>query len=171
MAKDKQPQDSEWASLREAQSLTLALPETGQAVITDIGDANDIHPQNKQDVGFRLALIALNKTYKANSITYSGPTFKAMNIIGNQISIEFNNVAEGLIVENKYGNIEGFSVASANKKFEWARAYLDGGNKIIVTCDNISKPVAVRYSWSNNPDVNLFNSKGLPTAPFRTDDW
>lgn len=171
MAKNKQPQDSEWASLREAQSLTLALPETGQAVITDIGDANDIHPQNKQDVGLRLALIALNKTYKANSITCSGPTFKAMNIIGDQISIEFDNVAEGLIVENKYGNIEGFSVAGTDKKFEWARAYLDGGNKIIVTCDNISNPVAVRYSWSNNPDVNLFNSKGLPTAPFRTDDW
>lgn len=170
MSKDKIPQESEWAELREAQALTLSLPQTAQAVITDIGEENDIHPRNKQDVGLRLALIALKKTYGMDSIVCSGPTFKSMNIIGSKAYIEYNNVGQGLLVNNKYGYIEGFAIAGADKKFEWAKAYLDG-DKVIVFSSNVSKPVAVRYSWSDNPDVNLFNTRGLPAAPFRTDDW
>lgn len=168
MAKDQQPEDSQWAELREAQDMTLSLPNTGQAVITDIGDEADIHPRNKQDVGLRLALIALNKDYGREDIIYSGPTFKSMEIVGNRAIISFDNIGKGLLVKNKYGYIEGFAIAGNDNKFVWARAFLDG-NKVIVENDKIAKPVSVRYSWSNNPDVNLFNSTGLPAAPFRTD--
>lgn len=170
MAKDNIPKDSEWAELREAQTMTLSLPQTGQAVITDIGDGDDIHPRNKQDVGLRLALIALNKNYGKTDIVYSGPTFKAMNIEGNKAVIEYNNIGQGLSVNNKYGYIEGFAIAGADQKFEWAKAYFDG-NKVVVYSDKVANPVAVRYSWSNNPYVNLFNKEGLPAAPFRTDNW
>lgn len=169
MSKDKIPQESEWASLREAQTLALSLPQTGQAVTTDIGDADDIHPRNKQDVGLRLALIALNKTYGMNNIVTTGPAFKSMSIVGNKVTIEYDNVAQGLIVNNKYGYIEGFAVAGADQKFVWAQAFLDG-DKVVVSSVQVLNPVAVRYSWSNNPDVNLFNSSGLPAVPFRTDN-
>lgn len=167
LSKDKIPQESEWAELREAQSMTLSLPKTGQAVITDIGEENDIHPRNKQDVGLRLALIALNKTYGKN-VVCSGPTFKSMNIESNKIIIDFDNIDGGLQVNNKYGYIEGFAIAGADKKYEWAKAYLEG-DKVVVVSDHITNPVSVRYSWSDNPDVNLFNGNGLPAAPFRTD--
>lgn len=168
MAKDTQPEDSKWAELREAQAMTLSLPNTGQAVITDIGDGADIHPRNKQDVGLRLALIALNKDYGKSDIVYSGPTFKKMEISGDKAIIYFDNIGKGLSVKSKYGYIEGFAIAGADNKFVWAKAYLDG-DKVIVTSDKITNPAAVRYSWSNNPDVNLFNSEELPAAPFRTD--
>jgi sialate O-acetylesterase len=170
MAKDDVPRDSEWAELREAQTMTLSLPQTGQAVITDIGDADDIHPGNKQDVGLRLALNALYKDYGKKDLVYSGPVFKSMSITGNKAIIEFNNIGKGLVVKNKYGYIEGFTIAGADKKFKWAQAYLDG-KKVIIYSDNVSNPVAIRYSWENNPDVNLFNKEGLPAAPFRTDNW
>lgn len=168
MAKDDVPQDSDWAELREAQSMTLSLPKTGEAVITDIGEANDIHPRNKQDVGLRLALNALNKDYGKTDIIYSGPTFKSMEVDGDKAIISFNNIGKRLNSTSKYGYIEGFAIAGADNKFVWAKAYIEG-DKVIVYSDNISKPVSVRYSWSNNPDVNLFNSEGLPAAPFRTD--
>lgn len=169
-AKDDKPVNSEWAELREAQTMTLSLPQTGDAVITDIGDADDIHPRNKQDVGLRLALIALNKDYGKKDIVYSGPTFKAMNIEGNKAIISYNNTGKGLYVKNKYGYVEGFAIAGADQKFEWAKAYIDG-DKVVVYSEKIANPVAVRYSWANNPDVNLFNEEGLPAAPFRTDNW
>lgn len=169
-AKDAMPQKSEWAELREAQAMALVLPQTGQAVITDIGDADDLHPRNKQEVGLRLALIALNKSYGIKDVVCSGPIFKSMNIVGNKMYIEYDQIGKGLLVKNKYGYIEGFAVAGADRRFEWAKAYLDG-NKIVVFADNIAHPVAVRYSWSDNPDVNLFNENGLPAVPFRTDDW
>jgi sialate O-acetylesterase len=170
MAKDTVPTESGWAELREAQTMTLSLPQTGQAVITDIGDADDIHPRNKQDVGLRLALIALNKDYGKKDIVYSGPAFKTMNINGDKAVIEFSNADKGFVVKNKYGYIDGFAIAGADKKFVWAKAYIDG-NKIVVSSDQVQNPVAVRYSWGNNPDVNLFNTEGLPAIPFRTDNW
>ena len=170
MAKDNVPKDSEWAELREAQTMTLSLPQTGEAVITDIGDADDIHPRNKQDVGLRLALNALNKDYGRKDIAYSGPVFKTMNINADKAVIEFSNADNGFIVKNKYGYIEGFAIAGADKKFVWAKAYIEEG-RIVVCSDQVKNPVAVRYSWSNNPDVNLFNKGGLPAAPFRTDNW
>ncbi|MDR1518008.1 MAG: sialate O-acetylesterase [Dysgonamonadaceae bacterium] len=169
MAKDNEPAESGWAALREAQTMTLSLPNTGQAVITDIGDGADIHPRNKQDVGLRLALIALNKTYGKKSVVYSGPTFKSMEIKGNDAVITFDNIAKGLVCTNKYGYVEGFAIAGADNKFHWAKAYIEG-NKVVVSSDKVAKPVAVRYQWSNNPDVNLFNSEGLPAGAFKTDE-
>lgn len=168
MGKDNEPQDSQWAELREAQTMTLSLPQTGQAVITDIGQAEDIHPRNKQDVGLRLALNALNKDYGMSDIVYSGPTYKSMQIEGNKIIISFDNVGSGLVVKNKYGYIEGFAIAEKGGKFYWAKAYLDG-NDVVVYSSKVVHPAEVRYSWSNNPDVNLYNKEGLPAVPFRTD--
>lgn len=170
MAKKEEPQNSEWAKLREAQSMTLSLPETGQAVITDIGDGDDIHPRNKQDVGMRLALIALHKTYGVKNLVCSGPEFKSMKILGNKVYIEYEHIGNGLLVKNKYGYIEGFSIAGSDQKFEWAQAYLEG-DRVIVTSGRVAHPIAVRYCWADNPDVNLFNKEGLPAVPFRTDQW
>ncbi|WP_029906906.1 sialate O-acetylesterase [Prevotella sp. 10(H)] len=168
MAKDAEPKDSDWAELREAQTMTLSLPKTGEAVITDIGEAYDIHPRNKQDVGLRLALNALYKDYGKTDVVYSGPTFKAMEIKGNKAVISYDNIGKGLKTTSKYGYVEGFAIAGSDNKFVWAKAYIDG-DKVVVYSDNISNPVSVRYSWSNNPDVNLFNVEDLPAAPFRTD--
>ncbi len=166
-AKDKTPIDSEWAELREAQTLTLSLPSTGQAVITDIGEANDIHPRNKQDVGYRLALIALNQTYGKECV-YQGPTYRSMSIQGHKAILHFDAVEGGLHTPNKYGYVEGFSIAGSDGKFVWAKAYIDG-DKVIVYQDSIPSPVMIRYAWSDNPDVNLYNGFGLPAVPFRTD--
>lgn len=168
MAKDEQPQESKWAELREAQNMTLSLPYTGQAVITDIGDPKDIHPRNKQDVGARLALIALNKDYGRSDIIYSGPTFNKMEISDNKATIYLNNIEKGLKVSDNNQSIKGFAIAGADNRFVWAKAYLDG-DKVIVESPEVPNPISVRYSWSNNPEVNLFNSEGLPAAPFRTD--
>lgn len=169
MGKDKSPAESQWAELREAQTLTLSLPKTGQAVIIDVGDSYDIHPLNKKEVGRRLALVALNQSYGKDNI-YSGPTFKAMEKNGNKFVLSFNTYGSELRVSNKYGYIEGFSIAGNDKIFRWAKAYLKD-NKIEVWNDEIKDPVAIRYGWGNNPDINLFNSEGLPVAPFRTDNW
>lgn len=165
------PAADSWAELREAQTLTLSVKNTGQAIATDIGDANDIHPRNKQDVGKRLAYIALHKDYGMTDIIYSGPTYKSMTLQNNRIIITFDNIASGLKVMNKYGYIEGFTIAGADQRFIWAKAYLEGKDKVVVYSDKIKAPVAVRYCWSSNPDVNLFNSADLPAAPFRTDNW
>ncbi len=168
---EKPPVADNWAELRESQTMTLSLEHTGQAVTADIGDANDIHPKNKQDVGLRLAYIALNKDYNMTDIICSGPTYKTMKINRDRIIIEFDNIGSGLIITSKYGYIEGFSIAGTNQKFVWANAKLEGKNRVIVYSNEIKKPVAVRYCWSGNPDVNLFNSAGLPATPFRTDQW
>lgn len=165
------PAADSWAELREAQTRTLSVKNTGQAIATDIGDANDIHPRNKQDVGKRLACIALHKDYGMTDIIYSGPTYKSMTLQNNRIIITFDNIASGLKVMNKYGYIEGFTIAGADQNFIWAKAYLEGKDKVVVYSDKIKTPVAVRYCWSINPDVNLFNSADLPAAPFRTDNW
>lgn len=169
MAKDEMPTESSWAELREAQTKTLSVPKTGQAVITDIGDAGDIHPRNKQEVGRRLALIALNKSYGVDDLIYSGPTFFSMERVDDKVLITFDTHGSELVIVSKYGYIEGFSIAGADNKFVWARACLDDG-KVIVWSDQVKDPVTVRYSWGNNPDVNLFNKVGLPAVPFRTNN-
>ncbi len=172
MQKAKTPPETDsWAELREAQTLTLSVNKTGQAITTDIGDANDIHPKNKQDVGKRLAAIALNKDYGRKEIVYSGPTFKSAIKNNDRIIVSFDQKALGLQVANKYGYIEGFSIAGVDQKFVWAKAYLDDKDRVVVYSDKVKNPVAVRYCWSINPDVNLFNSAGLPASPFRTDNW
>lgn len=164
---DKQPSQSKWAEIREAQTMALSLPNTGQAVTIDIGDAKDIHPRNKQDVGKRLALIALKNNYEKSDITASVPIFKSMVVEGNKIIISFGNISSGLLSNNKYGYITGFSIAGHDGHFVWAKAKMDG-NKVIVWQDDVTNPVEVRYAWSDNPDdACLYNSAGLPACPFR----
>jgi len=168
MAVEPEPVDSAWAELREAQLMTLALPNTGMAVIIDIGEADDIHPKNKQDVGKRLALWALAKTYGKN-LVHSGPIYKSMRTEGNKIILDFEHVGGGLAARGGEP-LKGFAVAGAERKFVWADAKIDG-NTVIISSNEVSVPVAVRYGWANNPVCNLYNKEGLPASPFRTDDW
>lgn len=175
----EEPGDATWAELREAQTMTLALPNTGQAVIIDIGEANNIHPKNKQDVGKRLALNALAKDYGQDDLVYSSPMFKSMEIDGDKAVITFDHVGEGLFAKNlnpELGTVGptkvlGFAIAGEDRRFVWADAVIAGKDKIVVSSDAVKAPVAVRYAWADNPEVNLYNSEGLPACPFRTDDW
>jgi sialate O-acetylesterase len=165
-----EPEESDWAELREAQLMTLKLPATGMAVIIDIGEADNIHPKNKQDVGKRLALAALKIAY-GKDIVYSGPIYKSMTVSGNKIIVDFDNTGSGLNCHDRYGYVKGFSIAGSDRKFHWAKAYIEN-NKVVVYCDKVNNPVAIRYGWANNPDdVNLYNNEGLPASPFRTDEW
>ena len=161
---------SGWAELREAQAMTLSLPNTGMAVITDIGNPTDIHPKNKQDVGKRLASIALHDVYEKTA-EYTGPTYKSMQAAGNKVILTFTHIGSGLLVKDKYGYVKGFEIAGADKQFQYARATMEG-DKIIVQADGITQPVAVRYNWVDDAsEGNLFNKELFPAAPFRTDDW
>ena len=168
MATKPEPGDSAWAELREAQSMTLETPNTGQAVIIDIGEADDIHPKNKQDVGKRLAFWALVKDY-GRDIVYYGPQYKSMAVKGNKIVLEFDHVGGGLVAKSD-GPLEGFSIAGEDKAFVWAEAKIVG-NTIEVSCPKVAKPAAVRYAWADNPVCNLYNREGIPASPFRTDKW
>jgi len=164
-----EPVESNWAELREAQLMTLSLPKTGMAVIIDIGDTNNIHPKNKQDVGRRLALWALAKTYKRGGIVYSGPIYKSMKVEGNKIIVHFEHIGGGFVAD--WGEpLKGFAIAGADRKFVWAGAKIEG-DTVVVGSDKISEPVAVRYAWADNPVCNLYNTEALPASPFRTDDW
>lgn len=165
-----QPGESSWAELRESQAMTLSLPNTGMATIIDIGEADDIHPRNKHDVGKRLAVSALKVAY-GKEIVASGPVFKGMEVKGEKVMIRFENVDSGFFIKNKYGYINGFAMAGEDRQFYWAKAEIDGKN-IILTCTKVKQPIAVRYGWANNPDdLNLYNMEGLPAVPFRTDSW
>jgi sialate O-acetylesterase len=164
------PGDSDWAELREAQSMTLSLPNTAQAVIIDRGEADDIHPRDKWTVAERLAVAAKKTAYGMDEV-YSGPTFQKMEVEGTKARIIFDNLGSGLKINDKYGYVKGFAVAGEDRIFHWANAYQDG-NDIIVYSEKVSQPVAVRYGWADNPDdVNVYNAEGLPASPFRTDAW
>ncbi len=163
---------STWAELREAQAMALALPNTGMAVTTDIGDTDDIHPRNKQDVGKRLAASALHFTY-ADTGVYSGPAFEVMKVQDNKATILFSQTGTGLMVKknNKYGYIQGFEIAGADRKFYYARA-TRVGHRVVVEADEVPEPVAVRYAWADDAgEANLYNNEGFPAVPFRTDQW
>jgi sialate O-acetylesterase len=170
MKRQPDPGESKWAELREAQTMTLSLPKTGQAVIIDIGEADDIHPKNKQDVGVRLALLALKIAYGEKDIIASGPMYKSMSVKGNTVTVTFDNVGSGLTTSDGLP-IAGFAVAGADRKFHWADAKIGSTNTVILTCRDVDNPVAVRYAWADNPRCNLVNSAGLPACPFRTDNW
>jgi sialate O-acetylesterase len=170
-----------WAKLREAQRKALNIKHTGMAVIIDIGQANNIHPRNKQDVGARLAQWALHQTYGKKDIVPSGPLFKSHKVDGNAIRLSFNHVGGGLMVGKKEGlaptrnvkdgKLARFAIAGADKKWHWAEAIIDGDN-VIVKSSEVPNPVAVRYAYSMNPaGANLYNKEGIPASPFRTDDW
>lgn len=162
-----EPIESDWAELREAQTMTLREPNTGMAVAIDIGEARDIHPRNKRDVGHRLALAALAQTYK-QKIEYSGPRYASMKTEADKIRLRFTNTTGGLTTKNGEP-LKGFAVAGADGKFVWADAKIEGGT-IVVSNERVTKPAAVRYAWANNPVCNLYNGAGLPASPFRTDD-
>lgn len=163
-----EPYENAWSELREAQLMTLALPNTGMAVAIDIGDANSIHPRNKQDVGRRLALWAFAKAY-GKRLVYSGPIYKSMTVEGNKIVLNFKHIGGGIVAREKEP-LKGFTIAGPEREFVWADAKIDG-DTVVVSSDKIQKPVAVRYAWAENPICNLYNKQGLPASPFRTDDW
>jgi len=165
---DDTPSASAWAELREAQQKTLALPNTGMATTIDIGDAKDIHPKNKQEVGRRLALIALAKTY-GQKINYAGPVYQFNKIEGKKMLLTFGNSENGIKTADDAAPT-GFAIAGADQKFYWAKAIIRG-NQIVVSSDQVANPVAVRYAWGNNPVCNLVSNDGLPASPFRTDTW
>ncbi len=170
-----------WARVREAQRKSLTIPNTGMAVIIDIGLANNIHPKNKQDVGLRLALWALAKTYGRKNLVCSGPLYRGCKVEGGAMRIEFDYVGSGLMVGEKIGlaptrevpdgKLKRFAIAGKDKKWFWADAKIDG-NTVLVSSPKVKEPVAVRYAYSMNPQgCNLYNKEGLPASPFRTDNW
>ncbi|MBT2560947.1 sialate O-acetylesterase [Pedobacter sp. ISL-68] len=162
------PFESEWAELREAQTLTLSQPNTGMACIIDIGEADNIHPVNKQEVGRRLALNANKLVYKQN-LTASGPLYKSYRKEANRIYISFANISAGLQTKDAK-EITGFSIAGNDQQFYWAKATIKG-KYVVVYADQVRDPQAVRYAWADNPECNLINAEGLPAIPFRTDNW
>ena len=165
-----QPADSDWAELREAQTMTMSkLPNTGEAVIIDLGEAQDIHPKNKQDVGKRLARWALVKDY-GYDIVYRSPIYKSMDRQGNKITLTFNHVGGGMDLFDVRQPI-GFTIAGADQKFVRAEAKIINKTQIEVWSESVSNPAAVRYAWADNPVCNVQNKEGLPLTPFRTDDW
>jgi sialate O-acetylesterase len=165
---NKEPTESDWAELREAQLFTTqSVPNVGLAVITDLGDEKDIHPQRKLEVGERLALAAKAIAF-AQNIVYSGPIFDKMTVSGDKATLTFKHVGSGLVAKD--GDLQGFTIAGEDKKFVNASAKIEG-DTVVVSSDKVPNPVAVRYGWANYPVVNLWNKEGLPASPFRTDDF
>jgi len=160
---------SNWPELREAQLKTLSLPKTGMAVTIDIGDGSDIHPKDKQDVGYRLALAAQAIAY-GRDVIYSGPIYDSMAVEGDKIRLRFKYVYGGLVAKNSAAGLSGFEIAGDDRKFVGAQASIDG-DTVVVRSDRTPHPVAVRYAWGMNPSCNLYNRAGLPASPFRTDEW
>jgi sialate O-acetylesterase len=158
----------ECAELWEAQLRTLALPGTGMAVTTDIGNVKDIHPKNKQEVGRRLARWALAKTYDQD-VVYSGPLYKGFTVEGSKVRIQFDHVAGGLMAKGDEA-LKYFEIAGEDENFVPATAVIDG-DTVVVQCDQVEEPVAVRFAWTDTAEPNLFNTAGLPASPFRTDNF
>jgi sialate O-acetylesterase len=164
----EKPVESDWAELREAQLLaTKTLPKVGEAVITDVGEKDDIHPKKKEPVGARLALAARGIAY-GEKIEYSGPIYKSLKVKDGKAILSFTHAESGL--ESRDGELKGFAVCGPDKNFVWAKAEIEG-DKVVVSSPEVSEPVAVRYGWADFPVVNLWNKAGLPATPFRTDDF
>ena len=160
----------DWAYLRESQLNALSIPNTGMAVMIDIGEWNDIHPKDKKDVGYRLALAAEKVAYGEKNIVYSGPTYTSMTIDGSKIILMFTNVGSGLVAKND-GKLNCFEICGIDDEFFSAEANIVH-NTIVVWSNKVTSPVAVRYAWANNPEgVNLYNKEDLPASPFRTDTY
>ncbi len=171
MAPAETPKSSAWAELREAQDMTLRLPHTAMASAIDIGEADDIHPRNKQEVGRRLALGAKKIAYGMD-VLHSGPRMESVDFRDGAAYVTFSYVGDGLEVKDKYGYLKGFTLAGADEAFHWARAELVDERTVRVYAEEVVDPQAVRYGWADNPDqANLYNSQGLPANPFRSDQW
>ena len=183
MQPDANPEGGKgWARVKEAQVACLTLPNTGMALLTDIGDARDIHPKNKQDVGERLALWALAKDYGRKDLVYSGPMYKGHKVEGNKVIVSFDHVGGGLMVGKKEGlaptqevpngELKGFAIKGPDRKWYWADAKIQG-ETVVLTSEKVAKPVAARYAFTTNTDhCNFYNKEGLPAVQFRTDpEW
>ncbi|WP_164103237.1 sialate O-acetylesterase [Candidatus Laterigemmans baculatus] len=169
-AETAEPQESDWAELREAQTMTMdKLPHTGEAVIIDIGEGKDIHPRNKYDVALRLARWALANQYGIE-IPFQSPRFKSMEIEGSKAILSFDHVGPGWRPFD-VPQPRGFAIAGEDRKFVWADAKILPDGRIEVSSSEVSEPVAVRYGWADNPVVNMYSQTDLPLTPFRTDDW
>ena len=166
-----EPPESSWALLRESQSAALALPGTAQTVTIDIGDAKEIHPRNKQEVGRRLALAARKVAY-GEDVVFSGPVCSRHDVRRGTIVIEFSHVGRGLVARGELGGkVVGFTIAGPDRRFIPAHAEVRG-RRVVVWNELVADPVAVRYAWADNPEgANLFNLEGFPASPFRTDSW
>jgi sialate O-acetylesterase len=164
---DPVQENAVWAFLREAQSQTLDVPNTAMAVITDIGDANDIHPKDKKTVGERLALAARAKAY-GEDIVYSGPVFQCLEIKDGRAAIRFGSTGGGLVARGE--RLTGFAIAGEDRQWHWADAEIQG-DTVVLSSPEVKIPVAVRYNWANNPVGDLYNKEGLPASLFRTDNW
>jgi len=167
LAPAAQPEESQWAELREAQAMTLELPRTGMAVAIDIGEADNIHPKNKQEVGRRLGVIAEASVYYREQ-EYSGPLFAGAQTEDGRIRLSFRN-SQGMKASDG-DRLKGFAIAGEDKKFVWAEAEIEGDH-IVVSSPEVKEPFAVRYGWADVPQCNLINETGLPASPFRTDSW
>jgi len=158
--------DLAFAGVREGQFKTLSLPNTGMATAADIGQYDNIHPLNKQDVGKRLALVAEHVAYGSKDVVYSGPVYKGMKISGNKIELSFDNVGSGLVV--KGGELKGLEIAASDKQFKPAKAKVKNG-KVIVWNDSVPAPKYVNHAFKNFPEITLYNKEGLPALPFRSE--
>ena len=163
----KQPEDSPWAHLRDAQLSGLTQPNTFVTTAIDIGGS--FHPHNKKDVGLRLARIARANVYGQKDLAWSGPMLKSMSLYDTKIILSFDHFGGGLTVKGG-GKLEGFAVAGKDRKWFWADAVIEG-DRVVVSSKEVARPLAVRYGWATNPKANLYNKAGLPTIPFRTDNW
>jgi sialate O-acetylesterase len=170
MAEKPEPGDSAWAELREAQTMAQdRVANSGQAVIIEAGEANDIHPRNKLEVGRRLARWALARDYD-REIVCESPRYESMEIDGDTIVVTLKDVGGGLRTID-VNEVHGFAIAGNDRRWVWAEAKIIAPDKVAVRSYAVSSPVAVRYAWADNPVCNLYNSVGLPVTPFRTDDW
>lgn len=174
----RDPQDTNWAHLREAQMLaTQVLPGVGMAVITDVGEEHDIHPTKKEPVGARMALLARKIAYGEKRLVASGPTYRSFRVSGGKAILSFDNVGLGLEARpadsagNQVppGKLVGFAVAGKDGKFVWADATIQGRDSVVVSSPQVPEPVSVRFGWADYPVVNFWNRDGLPASPFRTD--
>lgn len=179
LAPPRLPDEGGWAWLREAQAMALGDPNNAMAVAIDIGQADDIHPRNKQEVARRLALAALAKVHRRR-VVYSGPTYESMKVEGNKVRVRFRHVGDGLVAGRPAATtLRHFALAGADRTFHWADAKVlppaapgKPSDTVILWSSRVPRPVAVRYAWASNPEgCNLYNTQGLPAAPFRTDDW
>jgi sialate O-acetylesterase len=172
------PEDTDWARLREAQTMTLSVPNTGMATIIEAGHQTNIHPPDKPIVGKRLAAQALKIAYDRD-IVASGPMFREMSIEGNQATVIFDDVGSGLTTRTvetdgltvPADELAGFAICGLDEKFHWADARIVGKDGVVVSAPEVDSPVAVRYAWANFPRCNLYNEEGFPAVPFRTDDF
>ena len=178
---DMNPAGGEWGYIRDVQRRCLTIPHTGMASAIDLGDAEDIHPKNKADVGERLALWALAGVYGKSGVTVSGPLFRKLEVEGGKARVFFDYPGGGLMAGKKEGRaavveeggvkLRRFAVAGADRKWVWADAVIEG-ETVVVSAAEVAAPVAVRYAFCSNPEgANLYNRAGLPASPFRTDDW